>query len=326
MVVTAGGITLKEGTDYSVDYSAGEVTILNQSIIDAGTAVNVSLESNTDFGQTRKTMFGLNWEYDFTKNFQLSGTIQHLSEQALTTKVSMGSEPLKNTLWGINLNWRKESQWLTNVLDKIPFLHLTQPSQISFTGEFAQLIAGEAGGTQDNASYIDDFEGTKTTIDVTTPTSWFISSVPSLNFKDDYSDKTGLSSGFHRSRLAWYTIDPLFTRRGSSLTPGHIKGDLKQLSNHYVREVYTKELFPLRDQSSYQGATNTLNVLNLAYYPSEPGPYNFNVTDLQADGTLQNPQRNWGGMMRKLDTNDFEQANIEYIEFWMLDPDRKSVV
>lgn len=24
--------------------------------------------------------------------------------------------------------------------------------------------------------------------------------------------------------------------------------------------------------------------------------------------------------MRKLDTNDFEQANIEYIEFWMLDP------
>ena len=320
VIVTAGGVTLKEGTDYSVDYSAGEVTILNQSIIDAGTAVNVSLESNTDYGQTRKTMFGLNWEYDFTKNFQLSGTIQHLSEQALTTKVSMGSEPLKNTLWGINLNWRKESQWLTNVLDKIPFLHLTQPSQISFTGEFAQLIAGEAGGTQDNASYIDDFEGTKTTIDVTTPTSWFISSVPSLNFKDDYSDKTGLSSGFHRSRLAWYTIDPLFTRRGSSLTPGHIKGDLKQLSNHYVREVYTKELFPLRDQSSYQGATNTLNVLNLAYYPSEPGPYNFNVTDLQADGTLLNPQRNWGGMMRKLDTNDFEQANIEYIEFWMLDP------
>ena len=320
VVVTAGGVTLKEGTDYSVDYNAGEVTILNQSIIDAGTSVNVSSESNTDYGQTRKTMFGLNWEYDFSKNFQLSGTIQHLTEQALTTKVTMGSEPLNNTLWGINLNWKKESQWLTNMLDKIPFLHLTQPSQISFTGEFAQLIAGEAGGTQDNASYIDDFEGTKNAIDVMTPTSWIMSSVPSLNFSHDYSDKTGLSSGFHRSRLAWYTIDPLFTRQGSSLTPSHIKSDLKQLSNHYVREVYTRELFPLRDQSTYQGATNTLSILNLAYYPSEPGPYNFNVTDLQPDGTLLNPQNNWGGMMRKLDTNDFEQANIEYIEFWMLDP------
>ena len=320
VVVTAGGVTLTEGTDYSVDYNAGEVTILNQSIIDAGTSVNVSLESNTDYGQTRKTMFGVNWEYDFSKNFQMSGTLQHLSEQALTTKVSMGSEPLKNTLWGVNLNWKKESQWLTNVLDKIPFLHLTQPSQISFTSELAQLLAGEAGGTQDNASYIDDFENTKNGIDVMTPTSWFISSVPSLNFKEDYNDKTGLTSGFHRSRLAWYCIDPLFTRRGSSLTPGHIKSDLKQLSNHYVREVYVKELFPLRQQNSYQGATNTLSVLNLAYYPSEPGPYNFNVEDLQSDGTLKNPQLNWGGMMRKLDTNDFEQANIEYIEFWLLDP------
>ena len=317
VVVTAGGITLAEGTDYSVDYSGGEVTILNQSIIDAGTQVNVSLESNTDYAQQRKTMFGMNWEYDFSKNFQLSGTIQHLSEQALTNKVNMGSEPLNNTLWGLNINWKKESQWLTNMLDKLPFLHLTQPSQISFTGEFAQLIAGQSSGTQDNASYIDDFEEAKNTIDVSTPTSWILSSVPSM-FPES-SDKSTLRSGFNRSLMAWYYIDPLFTRRSSSLTPGHIKSDLEQLSNHYVREIYVSELFPNRDQSAYNGSTSTINVLNLAYYPNERGPYNFNP-DLNADGTLNNPQQHWGGMMRKLDTNDFEAANIEYVEFWMLDP------
>ena len=236
VVVTAGGVTLAEGTDYSVDYSGGEVTILNQSIIDAGTSVNVSLESNTDYAQERKTMFGLNWEYDISKNFQLSGTFQHLSEQPLTNKVNMGSEPLNNTIWGLNINWKKESQWLTNMLDKIPLLHLTQPSSISFSGEFAQLIAGQSHGTQDNASYIDDFENTKNTIDVSTPTSWIISSVPSM-FQES-NDKNTLRSGFNRSRMAWYTIDPLFTRRSSSLTPGHIKSDLDQLSNHYVREIY----------------------------------------------------------------------------------------
>ena len=317
VVVTAGGVTLSEGSDYSVDYSAGEVTILNQSIIDAGTAVNVSLESNTDYAQQRKTMLGLNWEYDFSKNFQLSGTFQHLSEQALTTKVAMGSEPLNNTLWGLNVNWKKESQWLTNVLDKIPFLHCTQPSQISFSGEFAQLIAGQSSGIQDNASYIDDFENTKNTIDVSTPSSWIISSVPTMF--PNYNDKTTLQSGFERALLAWYNIDPLFTRRSSSLTPGHIKSDLHQLSNHYVREVYVRELFPNRDQSSYNGATATLPILNLAFYPSERGPYNFNP-NLNSNGTLPDPQKNWGGMMRRLDTNDFETANIEYIEFWMLDP------
>ena len=91
VVVTAGGVTLTEGSDYSVDYSAGEVTILNQSIIDAGTAVNVSLESNSDYGMQRKTFYGINWEYDFTKNFQLSGTLQRVYEQTLTSKVAMGS-------------------------------------------------------------------------------------------------------------------------------------------------------------------------------------------------------------------------------------------
>ena len=317
VVVTAGGVTLTEGSDYTVDYSAGEVTILNQSILDSGTQVQVSSESNTDYGQSRKTMFGVNWEYDFNKNFQMSGTLRHLSEQALTTKVAMGAEPLNNTLWGVNLNWKKESQWLTNMLDKLPLLHVTQPSNISLSAEFAQLIAGQAHGTQDNASYLDDFENTKNTIDVSTPTSWVISSVPSMF--GESKDKTGLSSGFNRSLLSWYTIDPLFTRRSSSLTPGHIKSDLDQLSNHYVREVYVRELYPNRDQSTYSGATSTLPVLNLAFYPSERGPYNFN-TELNNQGRFDLTTNKWGGMMRKLDTNDFQAANIEYIEFWMLDP------
>ncbi len=317
VIVTAGGMVLTEGTDYTVDYYAGEITIINQSIIDAGTTINASVESQSDYAQMRKTMIGLNWAYDFSKNFQLSGTFQHLSEQALTTKVTMGSEPLNNTLWGLNVNWKTEAQWLTNALNAIPFLHVTEPSQISFQGEFAQLIAGQSHGTQDNASYIDDFENTKSTIDVSTPSSWVLSSVPSM-FPES-SDKTTLKSGYNRSLLAWYNIDPLFTRRSSSLTPSHIKSDLDQLSNHYVREVYVNELYPNRDQSSYSGATSTLSILNLAYYPNERGPYNFDPS-MQYDGSVYDPSSHWGGMMRKLDTSDFETANVEYIEFWMLDP------
>ena len=317
VVVTAGGVILKEGSDYSVDYSAGEVTILNQSIIDAGTAVNVSLESNTEYGMQRKRMFGLNWEYEFSKNFQIGGTLQHLSEQALTSKVVMGSEPLKNTLWGLNINWKTESQWLTRMLDKLPLLHCTAPSQITFTGEFAHLIAGTASGTQDNASYIDDFENAKNGISVLEPKSWVISSVPKMF--PEYADNDSVTSGFNRALLAWYNIDPLFTYRSSSLTPSHIKSDLDQLSNHYVRAVYVNELYPNRNQSTYSGATNTLPVLDLAYYPEERGPYNL-TTDVNLNGTLRNPYQRWGGMMRKLDTNDFEAANVEYIEFWMLDP------
>ena len=315
VTVTAGGVTLVENSDYTVDYSSGRVTIINQSILDAGTAVNVSLESNTNFSMQRKTMLGMNFTYDFSKEFQFGGTIMHLSEKAQTSKVAMGDEPLKNTLWGANIAWKKESQWLTNLIDKLPLIEATQPSTINLTAEFAQLIAGEAGGVQGNASYIDDFESTENGIDIRTPESWMLASTPQTLAEGSLTND--LRCGMNRALLSWYYIDPLFTRRQSSLTPSHIKSDLEQLSNHYVREVYERELYPNKE-AEYQSST-TLNILNLAYYPDERGPYNLDP-DLTTEGKLNNPSKRWGGMMRKLETSDFETANIEYVEFWMLDP------
>jgi len=313
--VTAGGVTLTENSDYTVDYTQGEVTIINQSIIDAGTAINVSMESNTAYNMQRKTMLGMNWGYDFTKDFKLGGTLMYLNEKPLTSKVGMGEEPLKNTLWGLNMAWKRESQLLTNILDYIPGLHVTQPSSINFTAEFAQLIAGVSDMVQGSASYIDDFESSERDIKLNTPSAWMLASIPSSM---PYASLTNdLRTGMDRALFNWYTIDPLFTRRNSSLTPAHLKSDLEQLSNHYVREVYERELYP--NKESTYGESSTLNILNLAYYPDERGPYNLD-TDLTPDGKLRDPARRWGGIMRQLSTTDFETSNIEYIEFWMMDP------
>ena len=316
VVVTAGGVTLVENTDYTVDYSMGVVTIINQSIIDAGTKVDVSMESNDYYGMQRKTLVGFNLQYDINKNLSLGGTFMFLNEHPMTTKVNMGEEPLKNTLWGLNMAWKRESQWLTNLIDKIPFVDVTTPSQISFDGEFAQLIAGQNKKIQGAASYIDDFENTKNGISIMQPTSWMMSSVPS-DF-DESKLVNDIRSGYNRALLSWYYVDPLFTRQSSSLTPAHIKSDLNQLSNHYVREVFERELYPNKTQTSYNSASS-LPVMNLAFYPTERGAYNLNP-NLTQDGRLENPTKRWGGMMRKLDTNDFEMANIEYVEFWLLDP------
>ena len=315
VLVTAGGQTLSEGSDYTVDYNSGIVRILNQSILDAGTPVNVSLESNTDYGMQRKTLFGMTWEYDFSKDFQIGGTFMHLGEKPLTTKVTMGSEPLNNTIWGVNISWKKQSQRLTDWLDKLPLIHCTAPSSISFTGEYAQLIAGKNKGAQGNASYIDDFESAKSTIDISNPVEWNLCAVPSVF--EEAKLTNDVRYGYNRALLSWYYIDPLFTRRSSSLTPGHLKNDLAQLSDPWVREVYKSELFP--NKSINMKEANTLDVLNLAFYPNERGPYNLDP-NLDEDGHLPNPSTRWGGMMRKLETSDFENANIEYIEFWLMDP------
>lgn len=315
VVVTAGGVKLTEGTDYTVDYQSRIVRIINQSIIDAGTTVSVSLESQDDWSVMRKTMLGVNWDYDFSKNFNIGGTFMKVNEKPLTSKVNMGSEPLNNMLWGFHMNWKQNSQWLTNMLDKIPLLDLSAPSTISFTGEYAQLHAGKAKGAQGNASYLDSFDDTKKPHSQSNPKEWVLSSTPShLEYGKLTND---VKYGYNRARLAWYNIDPLFTRRSSSLTPAHIKSDLEQLSNHYVREVYTREIYPNRDTN--QGESNTLDILNIAYYPSERGPYNLD-TDVDENARLNDPKKRWGGMMRKINMSDFESSNIQYIEFWMLDP------
>lgn len=315
--VTAGGVKLTENADYTVDYTMGIVTILNQSIIDAGTPISVNLESNNTFNMQRKTMLGMNFTYDFSKEFQVGGTIMHLKERPITTKVAMGNEPINNTLWGINTSWKKESQWLTNMVDKIPFIKATQPSRINLTAEFAQLIPGHSGGIQGNASYIDDFESTKNGIDLRQPSYWMLSSTPNTKEFPEATKTNDIAYGMNRALLSWYNIDGIFTRKNSSLTPTHIKSDLNQLSNHYVREVYEQEIFPNKETAYMESPT--LSILNLAYYPNERGPYNLD-TSLTPNGKLINPEKRWGGIMRKLDTSDFESSNIEYLEFWLLDP------
>ena len=316
VTVTAGGVTLTENTDYTVDYNMGRVNIINQSLIDAGTSINASVESNDNYGMQRKTMLGINADYEFNKNLTIGGTLMFLNEQPLTTKVAMGNEPLKNTLWGAHISWKKESQWLTNMIDKLPIIQCTQPSLITFNGEFAQLIAGQNHRVQGSASYLDDFEQSSIKNSLTQPTYWSISSTPSMFPESKLTNN--LAYGYNRALLAWYYVDPIFTRRSSTLTPSHIKSDLDQLSNHYVREVHERELYPQKAQNSYTSASS-LNVLNLAFYPNERGAYNL-TTEIDMNGHLMNPQSKWGGMMRKIDNTDFEAQNIQYIEFWMMDP------
>ena len=320
--VTAGGAILTENVDYTVDYTSGVVTILNESIISAGTPVSVSLENQTAYSMQRKTMMGLDLNYQFNPNLMVGATIMHMSEMPLTTKTTMGDEAIKNTLWGVNMAYKGESQWLTNVFDKLPLLNLSKPSQISFNAEFAHLIAGHYENKNTGGySYLDDFESTQSNFDLSDPYPWQLSSVPYDDGTPQLFLEAGLTNnidyGKSRALLAWYTIDGLFTRKNSSLRPKHLKPE-EYLDNHYVRAIESRELFPQRQQSMSE--SNTLTILNMAYYPQERGPYNLDADNINPDGTLQNPEKRFGGMMRKIDQSDFETANVEYIEFWMLDP------
>ncbi|MDD3078212.1 MAG: cell surface protein SprA [Paludibacter sp.] len=325
VTVTAGGATLTENVDYTVDYTMGTVTILNESILESGTSVDVKLENQSTFSMQRKSLVGTHLEYQFNKDFTLGGTIMHLSEVPLTTKVNTGDEPISNTIWGLNTSWKTESQWLTNMVDKLPFVNATKPSTIALNAEFAQLIPGHSSVVSSaGLAYIDDFESTQTSIDLHYPVNWYLASTP-YNPKEDEAlfpeaASSGLDYGKNRALLAWYYVDQILnsTNPGRT-TPVNLRNNVESQSNHYTRDVLVKEVFP--NKSTLVTDRAILTVMNLSFYPTERGPYNLVVDkNMDANGYLTNPAQRWGGIMRKLDNTDFETANIEYIEFWLMDP------
>lgn len=324
VTVTAGGIQLIENQDYTVDYTLGRVKIINDGILNSGTPIKVSLESNALFAIQAKTLMGAHLDYRVNKDFNIGGTILNLTERPVTQKINQGDEPVSNTIWGLDANHRTEAPLLTKLLDKLPLLETKEMSTITTAAEFAYLVPGHSKAIGKNGnSYIDDFEGSQSTIDMRSPSAWKLSGIPqdpSL-FPEAVEDST--ISGFNRAKLAWYTIDPLFLRQTSGLTPGHLT--TADMSNHFTREVIETEIFP--NKQSPTGQPIQLATFDMAYYPSERGPYNYDAngyapysTGLNSDGTLKNPEKRWGGIMRSISTNDFEAANVEYIQFWMMDP------
>lgn len=334
VTVTAGGQQLVEGRDYTVDYSLGRVKIINEGILNSGVPINVNYENNALFGFQQKTLFGTRMDYRVSDKLNFGFTYLHLKERPFTQKVNIGDDPISNGIWGFDMNYNTESQFLTWLVDKLPFYSTKEPSSFSLQAEMARLNPGHSKVIGDEGVvYIDDFEGASSSYDLKFPaTNWRLSSTPKGASSPGVTDLfpeadllNDLTYGFNRGKITWYNLDPVFTNDVSS-TPDYLtKGDK---SNHYVRQVPEQEVFPNRTQVN-AGINNNLLTFDITYYPSLRGPYNFESTangqpgissGVNPDGTLKAPQTRWGGITRSIDNNNFEAANIEFIEFWLMDP------
>ena len=316
--VTAGGRQLVEGVDYVVDYQLGRVQIIDPGLQSSGTPINVSTENNAVFNQQRKTFMGVDVEHKFSDKFIVGATILNVNERPITQKVNFGSDPINNTMFGANINYSAEVPFFTKLANKLPFVDTDAPSNISVRADMAYLLPGTPSGidvTGAATSYIDDFEASQIPISILSPLDWHEASTPKF-FTGFNGEQDDLSYNYKRGKLAWYNIDQIFYGAGD--TPSNINAD--ELSRAETRQINYSELFPNVQLDITQNSL--VRTLDLAYFPSERGSYNFNTNnnDVENDGTFKNPQQNWGGIMRSLTTNNFDQANVEYIQFWVMDP------
>ena len=326
--VTAGGVLLVENSDYTVDYTLGRVKIINDGVLNSGTPINIQLENNSMFNVYSQTLMGAHVDYKLNKDLLLGGTILNLYERPITQKTNYGDAPISNTIWGTSINYQKNSDFITKLVDKLPFISTKSPSKLRVDAEFAQFIPGHNRAVgKAGTSYIDDFEGSKSTITLTNIASWSLASTPQGQTTHamfpEAAPGTGLAYGYNRAQTAWYSIDPtVFYSKSSTYRPKNISND--ELSKNSTRVVYENELFPNRE-NQYNQPLN-INMFNVSYFPEERGSYNYDVNPnrysrgIDEKGALKDPYSRWGGMMRKMETSDFDAANIEYITFWLMDP------
>lgn len=325
VTVTAGGVPLIENVDYTVDYTMGVVHIINESILSSGTPISVSSENNS-FSMMTKRMLGAHINYEAAPDFNIGATFMNLREKPLTQKNNFGEEPTSNSIYGFDLNYKHDVPLITRLVDMLPGIQTKAPSTLTLQTEFAQFVPGIAntGSSENGVSYIDDFEGAESSIDLKTPTYWHLASTPqdyksSLPQFPETRSGTGWAYNYNRALTAWYRIDNIFY---SSNCPDNI--DENDRSKPYVRHITEQEVFPNKSVSVSEGSN--IYEMNLAFYPGERGPYNYDVAPgafsagVNSDGTLANPETRWGGIMRSLDYTDFETQNIETIEFWLMDP------
>src|SRR6185312_10676227 len=194
VTVTAGGRQLIENIDYTINYDLGTIKVINQAIINSGIPVQVNYENNANFGLQQKSYMGLRLDY-MLKNtakeqFALGATMVRLSERPFFTKVDYGEDPIRNTMYGLDGSYRRDMPRLTKILNKLPFYNSTAPSSVSAYAEAAFLKPGHApqiGKGNNGVVYIDNFEGSKSDIDLRfPPISWALASTP-----HGATDKTG---------------------------------------------------------------------------------------------------------------------------------------
>lgn len=325
VMVTANGVALVENTDYTIDYTLGRVKIINEGILNSGAQIKVSLESNSLFNVQQRSLWGTRLDFNASRNLKLGGTFLRFNERPVTQKVSFGDEPVSNIVAGLDFNYKTDAPFLTRWLDKLPLFSTKEMSSINIRGEGAKLFPGNAKAIgKSGNSYIDDFEGSISVIDVRSPNAWVLASIPQGQpaLFPEASTTDSVATGKNRARFNWYSIDPMFTRTQSNTTPGYYNNTI--FSNNMWRQVFETELFP--GKTPPNGQQVVLPVLDLGFYPTERGPYNYDTkpsaisAGINPDGTLKSPQNRWGGIMRRLETNDFQAANVEYIQFWLMDP------
>ncbi|MFH1502899.1 MAG: cell surface protein SprA [Candidatus Eisenbacteria bacterium] len=204
-VVRVNGVRLTRGTDYTIYYPAGQLTLLAEEAKDPEAKVTVDYDYKPFGVGGEKTLLGARGVYNWSENIQLGTTWMYQSKGTPDDRPRLGEEPSRTVVGDVNLAADFQPDFMTRMADAIPLVDTDAPSHLKISAETAVSIPEP--NTKGFVS-IDDMEGVESIAALgVSRRLWVPSSIP--------VDEAGAEAvaAADREYINWYNPDRL-VRRG----------------------------------------------------------------------------------------------------------------
>jgi len=222
-IVTLNGQRLVRGTDYNIIYELGQITFITDRVLDPTANVTIDYEYAPLFMLEKKTLFGLNTNYDMG-NLNLGFSALYKSEQTGENRPRVGMEPTRNFIWDASLGYKTSPWILTKLVDALPLVEADAPSELNINAEVAQSLPNP---NTKNDAFIDDFEGSLEYTDMGVQRGiWTVCSA------------SPAKSLLQRGRMIWY--NPWNRIKIKDIWPRSQTTDENDLTDVLVMKLYSK--------------------------------------------------------------------------------------
>ncbi len=296
-----GGRLLRRGTDYTIDYTTGQVTFINpDSLLQSGgiAQIRAQYEERAAFATAPTSIFGAGARYDLGTTGAVHFTALYQSEKSAFTRPPLGFEPSSSFIGGISADLRFEPEFISRAVAGLP--GASGPSFLTIAGEAA---VSKPTPNQAGQAYLEEFEAEAGRFLPLNENAWRWGSLPSSARGAERFGIAGFGfNPFDAAALTWQNVP--FNPNGTPV-----------------------QFFPQQIDPTIQVAGQSLNpepILWLLLKPDSVLGLASATTGLPNWVRAPRQAPRWRSITLPLAAGGIDLSRVEFLEFWVWEDNKRS--
>ena len=295
-------VLLRQGVDYAIDYTTGQVQFTRpDSLFQGGSSdVRAQFEERAAFAIAPTSIYGLAARYDLGAVGQVNFTGMFQKEQSAFNRPPLGFEPSSSFIGGLSTQLRFQPAWLTRFADFLPGVRTDVPSSLAISGEIA---VSKPSPNRFGQAYLEEFEGAAARFVPLGENAWHWGSIPASTRGAEAAGIGGAFDSAAAAFLTWQSL-PYDFRSGQAqpmqFLPTQIDPTIRLVGQTTVAEPV---LWLTLKPDTVLGLANNR--------PASPG---FGEPNWVRPPT--NAPR-WRSITQTLSPTGIDLSRTEFLEFWV---------